>query len=152
MNVQLQHVISDLTGVTGLAILEAILAGERDPQKLAALKDHRIKASRDTIAKSLRGDWREEHLFTLRQSHGLWSTYQELITDCDAQIQSMLGHFDTRADLAAAPLGAAKTSHKKPQKNQPQFNAREECYRVLGVDLPRHDLRLQFLRRCGHCE
>jgi len=135
MNVQLQHVISDLTGVTGLAILEAILAGERDAQKLAALKDHRIKASRDTIAKSLCGDWREEHLFTLRQSHALWSTYQELIADCDAQIQSMLQEFDARVDVENAPLGEARTSHKKPQKNQPAFDARTECYRVLGVDL-----------------
>jgi len=135
MNVQLQHVISDLTGVTGLAILEAILAGERDPQKLAAFKDHRIKASRDVIAKSLRGDWREEHLFTLRQSHALWSTYQELIADCDAQIQTMLPEFDAAVDVESAPLGEAKTSHKKPQKNQPAFDARTECYRVLGVDL-----------------
>lgn len=135
MNVQLQHVISDLTGVTGLAILEAILNGERDPVALARLKDHRIKASRDTIAKSLCGDWREEHLFTLRQSHALWSTYQELITDCDAQIQTMLGEFDAAVDLENAPLGEAKSSHKKPQKNQPQFDARTECYRVLGVDL-----------------
>jgi transposase len=135
MNVQLQHVISDLTGVTGLAILEAILAGQRDPQKLAALKDHRIKASRDTIAKSLCGDWRAEHLFTLRQSHALWNTCQELIADCDAQIQAMLAQFDARVDLETAPLGAAKTSHKKPQKNQVAFDARTECYRVLGVDL-----------------
>jgi transposase len=135
MNIQLQHVISDLTGVTGLAILEAILAGERDAQKLAALKDHRIKASRDTIAKSLCGDWRAEHLFTLRQSHALWSTYQELIADCDAQIQSMLATFDAPVDLESAPLGEARTSHKKPQKNQPAFDARTECYRVLGVDL-----------------
>jgi transposase len=135
MNVQLQHVISDLTGVTGLAILEAILAGERDAQKLAALKDHRIKASRDVLAKSLRGDWREEHLFTLRQSHALWSTYQELIADCDAHMQSMLATFDARVDVENAPLSEARTSHKKPQKNQPQFDARTECYRVLGVDL-----------------
>jgi transposase len=135
MNVQLQHVISDLTGVTGLAILEAILAGERDPQKLAALKDHRIKASRDVIAKSLRGDWRQEHLFVLRQSHALWNSIQELIADCDAHIQSMLQAFDASVEVASAPLGEAKASHKKPQKNQVNFDARTECYRVLGVDL-----------------
>ena len=83
MNIQIQHVISDLTGVTGLAILQAILAGERDAQKLAALKDHRIKASRDVLAKSLRGDWRPEHLFTLRQTHDLWREHQTLIRQCD---------------------------------------------------------------------
>lgn len=136
MNVQLQHVISDLTGVTGQAILNAILGGERDPQKLAALKDHRIKASRDTIAKSLRGDWRTEHLFTLKQTHALWQQHQTLIADCDAQIAAMLKAFDARVDVSTAPLPPqTKTSHKQAQRNQPRFNAREECYRVLGVDL-----------------
>ena len=135
MNVQLHHVISDLTGVTGQAILTAILAGERDAQKLAALKDHRIKASRDVIAKSLHADWRAEHLFTLRQTHALWQTHQTLIGECDTQIAALLHAFDTRADVAAAPLPPAKSSHKKAQRNEPQFDARTECYRVLGVDL-----------------
>ncbi len=135
MNVQLHHVISDLTGVTGLAILEAILAGERDPRKLAALKDHRIKASREVIAKSLQGDWRPEHLFTLKQTHALWQQHQTLIAECDAQIEAMLRGFDARVDGPAAGLAPAKTSHRKPQKNEPQFDARTECHRVLGVDL-----------------
>lgn len=135
MNVQLHHVISDLTGVTGQAILNALLAGERDPQKLAALKDHRIKASRDILAKSLRGDWRAEHLFTLRQTHALWRQHQSLIAECDAQIEAMLLGFDSRADVKTAPLPPAKSGHKKAQRNEPQFQAREESYRVLGVDL-----------------
>ena len=135
MNVQLQHVISDLTGVTGLAILEAILTGERDPQKLAALKDHRIKASRVVIAKSLHGDWRAEHLFTLRQTHELWQRHQSLIAECDQQIATLLQAFDTKAHCEAAPLPAARSSHKKAQRTEPQFAAREECFRVLGVDL-----------------
>jgi len=135
MNVQLHHVISDLTGVTGQAILQALLAGERDPQKLAALKDHRIKASRDIIAKSLRGDWRVEHLFTLKQTHALWQQHQTLIGECDEQIAALLNAFDARVAVTTAPLPAARTSHKKPQRNEPQFAAREECYRVLGVDL-----------------
>ena len=135
MNVQLHHVLSDLTGVTGLAILSAILAGERDPQKLAALKDPRIKASRDTIAKSLRGDWRAEPLFTLLLPHALWQQHQTLIADCDTEIAALLQAFDARADVKAAPLPPAKAGHKKAQRNEPQFAAREECYRVLGVDL-----------------
>lgn len=135
MNVQLQHVISDLTGVTGQAILQAILQGERDPQKLAALKDHRIKASREVITKSLQGDWRPEHLFTLKQTHALWQEHQRLISECDEQIAALLQAFDTRVDVAATPLPTAKSSHKQAQRNEPQFAAREECYRVLGVDL-----------------
>jgi transposase len=136
MNVQLQHVISDLTGVTGQAILTAILAGERDPQKLAALKDHRIKASHDVIAKSLCGDWRAEHLFTLQQTHALWEQHQRLIAQCDEQIAQMLQGFDARVVVILSPLPPqTKTSHKKPQKNEPLFDARTECYRVLGVDL-----------------
>jgi transposase len=135
MNVQLHHVISDLTGVTGQAILTAVLHGERDPQKLAALKDHRIKASRDVIAKSLCGDWRAEHLFTLKQTHALWQQHQTLIAECDAQIATMLQAFDAKVDVAAAPLPPAKSSHKQAQRNEPRFDARTECYRVLGVDL-----------------
>ena len=135
MNVQLHHVISDLTGVTGQAILTALLNGERDPQKLAALKDHRIKASRDVIAKSLRGDWRAEHLFTLKQTQTLWLQHQTLIAECDAQIEAMLKAFDAKVDVTAAPLPPAKAGNKKAQRNEPQFNARTECYRILGVDL-----------------
>ena len=71
MNLQLHHVISDITGTTGLAILDAILAGERDAKKLADLRDPRIRATHETIAKSLVGDFRPEHLFTLRQSLAL---------------------------------------------------------------------------------
>ncbi len=133
MNVQLHHVISDLTGVTGQAILTAILAGERDPQKLAALKDHRIKASRDVIAKSLRGDWRGEHLFTLKQTHALWQQHQTLIAECDAQIEAMLQAFDSKGDGQAAPLPPDRTSHRK--QTATRVGTREACYRVLGVDL-----------------
>jgi hypothetical protein len=135
MNVQLHHVISDLTGVTGLAILKAILAGERDPQKLAALKDHRIKASRDTIAKSLCADWRAEHLFTLKQSFHLWQDHRSLVGDCDQEIASMLQKLETRRPADAPALGEPKGSHRKPQRNEPQWDARQECYRVVGVDL-----------------
>ncbi|HEX5221920.1 MAG TPA: IS110 family transposase [Verrucomicrobiae bacterium] len=133
MNVQLHHVISDLTGVTGQAILNAILAGERDPQKLAALKDHRIKASRDVIAKSLRGDWRGEHLFTLKQTHALWQQHQTLIAECDAQIEAMLQAFDSKVDGKAAPVPRDRTSHRK--QTATRVGTREACYRVLGVDL-----------------
>jgi transposase len=99
------------------------------------LKDHRIKASRDVIAKSLRGDWRAEHLFMLHQPHALWQHHQTLIAACDAQIETMLKAFDAKVDGARVPLPPAKSSHKKAQRNEPQFDARTEGYRVLGVDL-----------------
>ena len=83
MNLQIHHVISDITGLTGLRIIDAILAGERDPLKLARLRDGRIKASEETIVKSLVGDYRREHLFTLRQSLAAWRHYQSLMQECD---------------------------------------------------------------------
>jgi transposase len=135
MNVQLQHVISDLVGVTGEAIVQAILAGERDPVKLAAFKDHRIKATRDTIARSLHGDWRPEHLFTLDQSYQTWRHYQKQITAADQQIEGQLASWDARVDVQAQPLPSPRTTHRTPQRNEPQFDARTECYRILGVDL-----------------
>jgi transposase len=135
MNVQLQHVISDLTGLTGQLILEAILAGERDPVTLAKLKDPRIKASREILARSLRADWRDEHLFTLRQSHETWQHYQKQVTACDGQIEQQLAAFDARVDVATHPLPTPKSSHRTAQRNEPRFDARTESYRVLGVDL-----------------
>ena len=133
MNLQIHNVITDLTGVTGLAILQAILSGERDPQKLAALKDHRIKASRDTIARSLCGDWRCEHLFVLRQALDTWQHYQRLITQCDQQIETDLATFAGKP--AAQPLPPPATSHRRAQRNEPRFDARAQLHRLCGVDL-----------------
>jgi transposase len=135
MNVQIHNVISDLTGVTGQAILDALLAGERNPQKLAALKDHRIKASPDTIARSLQGDWRTEHLFVLQQALQTWRHYQSLIHQCDHQIEQTLAAFDSHTNLNQRPLSPARLQHKKPQRNEPCFDARSELYRICGVDL-----------------
>jgi transposase len=135
MNVQLQHVIADITGVTGLAILEAILGGERDPVVLAKLKDGRIRASTDVIAKSLRGDWRSEHLFTLRQGLETWKHYQAQITASDEEIARLLRGFSDKVDVAAQPMPARTSTHKSPQKNEPRFEARAELYRTCGVDL-----------------
>ena len=135
MNVQLQHVIADVTGVTGLAMLEALLAGERDPVVLARLKDGRIRASTDTIAKGLRGDWRAEHLFTLGQTLATWKHYQAQITACDEEVGRQFAGFDAKADVAAFPLPARTSTRKSPQKNEPRFEAREELYRTCGVDL-----------------
>jgi len=87
MNLQIHHVISDITGVTGLAVVDAIGAGQRDPRELAKLRDPRIHASEETILKSLVGNWRPEHLFTLKQSRQMYGHYQEQLTACDAEIE-----------------------------------------------------------------
>ena len=135
MNVQLHHVISDLTGVTGQAILTALLAGERDPVTLARLANPRIQASAETLARSLRGDWRGEHLFVLAQAHATWEHHQTHLTAVDQEIARLLAAFDARVDLKEKPLPPRQTSHRKPQRNEPQFPARTELYRTLGVDL-----------------
>jgi transposase len=135
MNVQIHNVISDIVGVTGLAILDAVLAGERDRQKLAQLKDHRIKASGDTLARSLAGDWRVEHLFALRQALATWRHYQQLITECDAATAQALAGFESRVDVQANPPPPSTLRHKTPQRNEPGFDARTELYRITGVEL-----------------
>jgi transposase len=135
MNLQLHHVLSDITGVTGLAILEAILGGERDPAVLAQRRDRRVKASHATIAKALVGDYRPEHLFTLRQSLDSYRHYQRLIDACDGEVQALLTTFESAIDPARHPIPRATTSHRKPQGNAPRFDLRTELYRVLGLDL-----------------
>jgi transposase len=136
MNLQLHHVISDITGTTGLAILDAILNGERDVKKLAALRDPRIRASQKTIAKTLVGDYRREHLFTLRQSLDLYRQYQRQIVECEKEMQTMMKALETKADLSK-PLPVPKDSIKKCKVMKPEraIALHEEAYRVLGVDL-----------------
>lgn len=134
MNIQLANVISDLTGKTGLAILDAILDGERDEQKLSKLRDSRIKASEQTVAKSLVGDWKEEHLFTLAQARATYAHYMRQAADCDLKIQALLGQFDSMVNVAAEPLPpSGKRLGKKCTETG--FDLREELYRILGVDL-----------------
>jgi hypothetical protein len=134
MNLQLHHVISDLSGTTGMAILDAILAGERDPLKLAQLRDGRIKASETTIAKSLMGDYRREHLFTLRQSMVAYRNYQKQMSEIDVEIEQMLVEFSDGAGPDAPALPQPKDRHK-PRRNDLRFDLRTQLYRIFGVDL-----------------
>ena len=102
MNVKLQHVIRDITGKTGMDIMEAIAGGERDPRKLARLRDPRIKADEATIARSLQGHWRKEHIFELTQALELYRFYQDKIAECDREIEAQRsGSF--RPGWAAGP-------------------------------------------------
>jgi transposase len=135
MNLQIHHVISDITGLTGLKIVDAILKGERDPKILAGLRDGRIKASEETIIKSLVGDYRWEHLFTLRQSLAAYRNYQKLIAECDHEIERHLKTFDSGVDSKAKALAPPKVRRRKLFGNQPSFDLRGHLYRIFGVDL-----------------
>lgn len=134
MNIQLANVISDISGQTGLAIIRAIVSGERDPQKLAKMKDYRIHASLETIAKSLQGNWRQELIFGLRQALALYDTYQSKIAECDHQIHAHLGTLPNNVDTRKKPLPPRKSS-KRLHGNSPQIDLRDELYRISGVDL-----------------
>lgn len=135
MNVQLHHVLSDITGLSGIAILEAILGGERSPQVLARLRDGRVKASEETIIQALTGDYRPEHLFTLKQSLAAYRHYQKLIADCDSEIEQALKRFDAKVDVKAKPLNAPKVRRRRFFGNEPSFDLRSHLYRIFGVDL-----------------
>jgi transposase len=132
MNVKLTQVISDITGLTGMAIIGAILDGERDPIRLAKLRDERCHHSEDQIALALQGTWRPEHLFELRQARALYQFHHQQITECDQQVQTELANFPNRA--------GAKTRTDKPRKrgrksNDVRFEAKGPLFQALGVDL-----------------
>jgi len=140
MNVQIHHGIDDITGVTGSAMVDAIVAGQRNPLELAKLRDPRIKASEETIVKSLKGNWRPEHLFTLKQSRQMYRHYQEQITACDAEIEKLLVAFQPRVDPQEKPLppDRKKKKHRARQKKgalNTGFDLRTESYKLFGVDL-----------------
>jgi transposase len=122
------------TRMTGIAILEAILAGERNPHTLAALRDRRIKASADTIAKSLVGDYRREHLFTLGQSLEAFRHYQQLIAACDREIAQYLEGFESKADPPSG-LTSPSQDRSKPKDSEPRFDLQTHLHRIFGVDL-----------------
>jgi transposase len=133
MNVQLSNVLSDISGVSGMKIIGAILDGEHDPGKLAALVEPEVKATAQDIAKSLEGNWREELLFVLRQQVELYRIYQEKIADCDLQLRKHLESLGSKLDLTTQPIGPRPKS-KKSSKNAPAFDLRTELYRITGID------------------
>ena len=127
MNVQVHRVLSDLTGVSGMAILDAILDGERDPHRLAALRDGRVKASEESIVAALQGDYRPEHLFTLKQSMESYRHYQKLIAECDRQMREDLDKLDGG--------GAEPPVPRKTMRTKDDEELRKRFFRIFGVDL-----------------
>ena len=141
MNVHLHHAISDLTGVTGMAITDAILAGERDPARLAALADRRIKASRETLIKALQGDWRAEHLLALRHARATYAHYQQLVAECDQEIEAGIRAFETTSkppgEVADDRQDEGTGAEPEPPTKAPakRFDLRSHLTRLFGTDL-----------------
>src|SRR5258708_393313 len=138
MNIQLSNVLSDLSGVSGMRIVQAILDGKREPKELAALADPGVRASQPVIAKSLRGNWRGELLFVLKPEVELYRVWQAKIADCDRELQQHMRKIASKVDLPSPPLGP-RPRGKTKSKNAPQFDLRSELYRISGVDWARVD-------------
>jgi transposase len=136
MNVQLPQVLTDTTGETGMAILRAIVAGERDGLKLAQLRDGKCRFPEETFAKALTGDWKEEHLFVLKQALELYDFYSAQITACDGQVQQQFAMMKPRWSISEVePVVPAATKRRRQRKNEPPFENRAEIIRLTGVDL-----------------
>jgi hypothetical protein len=142
MNLQIHPAISDITGLTGGAMVDAILAGPRDGAELAKLRAPGIKADTETIRKSLEGNWRPEPLFTLGQSRDRYRIYQQQIVNCDLEIEKMLQGFAPGIDPGERPLPPDRKRNragsKRRRKNghpHPEFDLRTEAYKLLGVDV-----------------
>ena len=132
MNVKLAEVVSDVTGVTGLAIIRAILAGVRDPAELAKLRNEHCKVGEAGLAQALHGNWREEHLFELKQALDLWEHLQGLIRECDREIERYLA---TLPDRAGGATLAPRPRARKLKAREPDYDARGLVHRACGVDL-----------------
>lgn len=136
MNVQLHHVVSDITGVTGMKIIRGILAGDRDPKRLAEHRDSRCKASLDTICRALEGNYRPEHVFALRQSLELYDFHHAKVDECDAEIEVALRSLNADRKEPDAPLPEARGKNRITKKrNEPKFDVRSLLYTFLGADL-----------------
>jgi hypothetical protein len=149
MNLQLHHVVSDITGATGMRIIRAIVGGERNPDVLATYRDVRCHSSAETIRAALVGNDREEHVFALSQSLELYDIYQAKMLDCDRKLEVLI------AALSSEPVGKlSKPRVKTKQVNTPTFDVRTALYGVLGVDLTEihglgPSLALKLVGECG---
>ena len=133
MNLQLDNVVSDLMGKTGTAILRAIVAGERDPQKLAQLRDQRLRANEATVARSLHGNWRKEHLFALTQALAHYDFLNEQIGACDQQISQALATLPTLSEKEAPkPVKPLRSAHRTAAQ---QKDLHQALHAIMGVDL-----------------
>jgi transposase len=152
MNLQLHHVVSDITGVTGMTIIRAIVAGERDPNVLASHRDRRCHASVEMVCQALVGNYREEHVFALTQALELYEVYQTKVAACDEQIEAILKRLKKNAPPPASKLLPVRQRTHQP--NAPAFDARGALHAILGVDLTQINglgpyLALKLVGECG---
>jgi len=153
MNLQLHHVVSDITGLTGMQIIRAIVQGTRDPAILSKFRDVRCKASEATICQALTGNYRAEHLFSLRQAVELYDTYQEKIYDCDKEIECCLNQLNANREVPAVEV--PKRRQSRPSKNEPAIDIQSSLFTLVGgIDLTQiHGLgpysALRIVAECG---
>lgn len=150
MNVQLQHAVTDITGVTGMKIIRGIVNGIHDPVILAEHRDVRCKQSVDTIREALTGNYRPEHVFALRHTLEVYDFLQTKVGECDAEIESVLHALNSDRPSPAAPLPPVR--HYRG-RNEPHFDVRGSLYTMLGADLSQiHGLGpYTVLRLIGEC-
>jgi len=159
MNLQLHNVVSDITGVTGTRIIKAILAGERDTKALSSMRDPRCKNSEETIARSLQGNYRQEHLFSLRQSVELYEFYQAKISDCDQQVLEQLKIFDgtDNNDPGYKPPGSVGEALQRMSGvnladiNGIDTNTALKIIAEIGIDMSRWKTAKHFASWLGLC-
>jgi transposase len=132
MNVPLHQVIDDITGLTGMRVIEAILAGERDPQQLARRRHERCQHDDATIVLALQGNWREEHLFAWQQAVERYRFYHEKLDELDQRLQAYL---QTVADQRQGEVLDARPRHRQRSNNEPRFDVRQHVFQMTGVDL-----------------
>jgi transposase len=139
MNIQLANVLSDISGKSGQAIIHAILEGERNPYELAAMCDVRVQASEEEVARSLEGNWQEDLLFMLKQEQDGYEFCQKQMAECDERLYQYLQRRSDRSAGASLTEEKRKGRREKHKKNKPQFDVREQLFRVTGTDLTRID-------------
>jgi transposase len=137
MNIQLDRVVTDITGTTGMAIIRAIVAGERDPLTLAQLRNAACRSGEEKFVQALQGTWRAEYLFVISQALALYDFYTQQIAACDTEIErfylTVASRWTPPNEVALPTLPAAKPNSKS--KNKPPDSTRTELFRIVGVDL-----------------
>jgi len=152
MNLQLHHVVSDITGATGMRIIRAMVSGERDSEVLASYRDVRCHASVETIRAALLGNYRDEHIFALAQSLVLYDAYQARMLECDRKLEASIAAL---RDKVVKPAGKLKKPRvKTKQVNSPSFDVRAALHGVVGIDLTEiqglgPSLALKLISECG---